>query len=69
MLFTHVPINANNAPFSGHYRGRHIGLQARKHIVYGHTHKVDLTTRYFIGNDNAALMTLNLPAFMDQNHV
>ena len=69
LLFTHCPTNGRGKPIDGVYRGRHISLQSDKPVVYGHTHKMDYSTVGLIGNQNRTKFALNLPCFMEQDHV
>lgn len=69
VLFTHAVPNSRGTPISGVTRGRSITMQSSKPIMYGHTHKFDYTSVPLIGNDNHTRWSLNMPCFMDQNHV
>lgn len=68
-LFTHCPINGLGKPISGAYRGRHIAMQSDKPTIYGHTHKMDYTELPVMGATNKTRTALNMPCFLEQDHV
>lgn len=69
LLLTHCPINGRGKPMDGIFRGRHIALQSEMPILYGHTHRVDYTVVNLMGPVNKTRSALNLPCFLDQDHV
>jgi len=69
ILFTHCPTNNRGKPMDTVYRGRHITLATDKPVVYGHTHSFDYTSTGLMGNENRTKCALNLPCFMEQDHV
>ena len=69
LLFTHAPTNAMGQPISGVTRGRQTCFQTDKPVFYGHTHSFDHTTMGIMGNGNKVRSSVNLPCFMDQDHV
>ena len=69
ILYTHAVHNGRGTPMGGVTRGRAINAMSDMPVVYGHTHKFDFTSTALLGNTNRQVWSLNLPAFMDQDHV
>lgn len=69
ILLTHAPINGLGKPISGAYRGRQIAMQSALSVLYGHTHKFDVSSVSLIGPLNLSRTAANLPCFMEQDHV
>lgn len=67
--YTHTPMNRMGRPRTGVHRGLHIARDIQHHLVYGHTHTMDMTVLPLHAQENAARMVLNAPAFMPHQHV
>lgn len=69
ILYSHAVHNSLGKPMGGVTRGRMINAMSNKPVIYGHTHKFDYTSSPIIGNNNSTRWSLNICAFMDQDHV
>lgn len=73
IYYTHVPFLKNGRPVSGVSRGKTICQGAIHPTIYGHTHSMDFTTHPRFDPEVEGgcdvMMSLNLPAFMEEGTV